>query len=256
MKEYAKHLLIGTPIERPAQKLQGLLESWQRRQHPELNDIYMEPQRTEQMMRRLVKESCNCIDVGCHLGSMLSTIVRLAPQGHHIAFEPTPYKVRWLKQKFPEVDVREVALGDTPGELKFYHNPSQSGYSGLRRPLTNETVVELTVKCERLDNILLPDHRIDFIKLDVEGGELAVLRGAVDTLRRHRPALLFECTRTGLSCFDFTSTQIYEFLVLQHSYSVFLLKDFLNDGAPLNLEQFDKALQYPFKAFNFIAVAI
>jgi FkbM family methyltransferase len=256
MKEYAKHLLIRTPLEKPAQKIQEVLEFGQRNKYPELNDIYMERQRIEQMMQREIGDSFNCIDIGCHLGSMLSLILRLAPHGHHIAFEPTPHKARWLKRKFPEVDVRELALGDESGEVTFYHDVKQSGYSGLRWDMNpNKTVRKLTVQCERLDNILLPDHHVDFIKLDVEGGELAVLRGATDILRRYHPIMLFECTRSGLSNFGFTSAQVFEFLTQQHLYSVFLLKDFLDNGEPLDFEQFHNALEYPFKAFNFIAVA-
>lgn len=262
LQEYLKHLLIRTPLERPTQKINELFKFplRQRWMHPELKEIYMESERTEQIMEGVLCESSNCIDIGCHLGSVLSTILKLAPQGHHIAFEALPYKAHWLKRKFPEVDVREIALGDTPGEVTFYHNTTHSGFSGLHRHIAanktvNNTVVQLTVKCERLDNVLPPDHRIDFIKVDVEGGELAVLRGAVDTLRRYRPTILFECTSSGLSSFGFTSAQVFEFLSKEVSYSVFLLKDFLDDGAPLNFEQFHDTLQYPFQAFNFIAVA-
>jgi FkbM family methyltransferase len=256
MQEYIKHLLIRTPLEEPAQKIRDLLGFKERRKHPELKEIYIEPQRTEQVMQRLIGNSFNCIDIGCHLGSTLSKILKLAPQGHHIAFEPLPHKAHWLKRKFPEVDVRELALGSTPGEVTFYYNTNQSGFSGLHQHgAANDTIRELTVKCEQLDNILPPAHRVDFIKLDVEGGELAVLQGAAHMLRRCCPPLLFECTLSGLSNFGFTSAEVFEFLNKQYSYSVFLLKDFIDDGEPLNFEQFDKALQFPFKAFNFIAVA-
>lgn len=256
MQEYIKHLLVRTPLEEPAQKIRDLLESKQRKKHPELKEIYIEPQRTEQVMQRLIGNSSNCIDIGCHLGSTLSKILKLAPQGHHIAVEPLPHKAHWLKRKFPEVDVRELALSSTAGEVSFYYNNNQSGFSGLHQHgAANHTVTKLTVKCEQLDNILPPTHRVDFIKLDVEGGELAVLQGAAKLLRRCRPALLFECTLLGLSHFGFTSAEIFELLSQQYSYSVFLLKDLIDDGEPLNFEQFDKALQFPFKAFNFVAVA-
>jgi FkbM family methyltransferase len=254
-KEYAKHLLIRTPLEKLTEKTKRLLQFRKRQKHPELDDIYMESQRIEQIMRCTIGDSFNCVDIGCHLGSMLSAMMELAPYGHHLAFEPTPRKARWLKQKFPEVDIREVALSDAPGEVIFYQNVTRSGYSGLsRHGKGNDTVREITVERERLDKVLLPERRIDFMKLDVEGGELAVLRGAAEMLERDRPLLLFECTQSGLSGFGFTSAQIFEFLT-QHSYSVFLPKHFLNNGKPLDFEQFHNALQYPFKAFNFIAKA-
>jgi FkbM family methyltransferase len=257
MKEYFKHLLIRTPFEKPANTIKSLLEFRQRRKHSELHEIYIESQRIEQVVQHIINNSSNCIDIGCHLGSMLSEILLLSPNGHHIAFEPIPYKARWLKQKFPEVDIREMALSDTPGKVTFYINTHRSGFSGVRlhNAKPNENIQKITVHCEKLDNILISNHRIDFIKLDVEGGELAVLRGAMETLSRYHPTLLFECTLSGLSSFGFTSSQVFEFLTQQHSYSIFLPKDLLKNKEQLSFEQFDRALQYPFQAFNFIAIA-
>lgn len=111
MQEYLKHLLIRTPFEKPAQRVQSLLSFKQYNQHPELQEIYKEPQRIEQALQNIITPASNCIDIGCHLGSTLSTILYLSPQGKHIAFEPIPYKALWLKQKFPEVEIQQVALG-------------------------------------------------------------------------------------------------------------------------------------------------
>lgn len=255
VNEYIKHLFVRTPLEKPTKNIRDFLGFRQRIQHPELIEIYQESDRIDKAMERIISDSFNCIDVGCHLGSTLSTMLKLAPLGHHIAIEPLPYKADWLKQKFPEVDVKQLALSDTPGEVTFYFNTAQSGFSGLHRQIENTTVEELTVKSELLDKILPADYRVDFIKLDVEGGELAVLRGAESTLQRYRPVLLFECTQTGLSCFGFTPIEVFEFLTQKHSYSIFLLKDFLSDRLPLDFDQFYNALHYPFQAFNFIAVA-
>ena len=90
------------------------------------------------------------MDIGCHIGSMLSTILRLAPRGQHWAFEPTPSKAAWLRAKFPEVEVREMALtedgvlvarddelvagqGLTHG-LRLHPETAQSLAAGLVRP--------------------------------------------------------------------------------------------------------------------------
>lgn len=48
------------------------------------------------------------------------------------------------------------------------------------------------------------------------------------------------------------AAEVFEFLT-QLQYSVFLPKDILENGQPLTFAEFDQALQYPFKAFNFIA---
>lgn len=256
MQEYLKHLLIRTPLQEPAKKLQFLLESKKRNQHPELNEIYVEGQRTEQMLRQVIKDSFNCIDIGCHLGSVLSEIVKIAPNQQHIAFEPIPYKAEWLKDKFPEVEVKQMALSDTPGQVTFYINPNFSGFSGLQphQAQKDANLKEITVKCETLDNILVPDRPVNFIKIDVEGAELPALRGAQNTLSRYQPTILFECTKAGVSGFGYEPVDLFNFLTKDFSYSIFLLKDFLNNDQPLEFERFFQAMHYPFQAFNFLAI--
>jgi hypothetical protein len=119
----------------------------------------------------------------------------------------------------------------------------------------NDRVLQIDVSCDRLDNILAPDYRVDFIKIDVEGAELAAFMGAEKTLRRYQPILLFECTKSALSAHVIIPEKIFEFLTKNHSYAIFMLKDFLEEREPLDLERFQQALVYPFQAFNFVAIA-
>jgi hypothetical protein len=68
------------------------------------------------------------------------------------------------------------------------------GWSGFRqRPTPGATAFEaLVVEAERLDDALPVGFRPCFVKVDVEGAELEVLEGALETLRRHRPVVAFE----------------------------------------------------------------
>ena len=218
-------------------------------------DIYLEGSRIEAVLRKLLRQDSNCIDIGCHLGSMLSLILELAPHGRHMAFEPVPSKAAWLRRKFPEVDVRRMALGDSSAKLTFYHNTSRSGFSSLvQHPWGDDGVEKLTVDCEPLDRVLPDGHRVDFMKVDVEGYEPHVLRGAADLLRRDRPILLFESIRSDLLELASKPADIMEFLGGSLGYSIFTPKGFLEEGAPLTLEQFRAAHEYPFQAINFFAV--
>ena len=74
----------------------------------------------------------NCIDVGAHKGDVLRDMVRLAPAGRHVAFEPLPDFYEELVREFPGVEVRSSALSTEEGEAAFTYVKSNPGYSGFR----------------------------------------------------------------------------------------------------------------------------
>ncbi|HVK10329.1 MAG TPA: FkbM family methyltransferase, partial [Gemmataceae bacterium] len=116
---YWKHLLVRTRLEGLAKSVQHTLAGLKVLRHPGLGEVYREDGRIDRVLRALVRPDSNCIDVGAHLGSTLSTFTRLAPRGRHWAFEPLPQKADWLRRKFPEVEVRQLALSDARGQVTF-----------------------------------------------------------------------------------------------------------------------------------------
>ncbi|MGB6295063.1 MAG: FkbM family methyltransferase, partial [Rivularia sp. (in: cyanobacteria)] len=256
LKEYIAHQLIGTPLEKTAFKLREFTKTLERRKHPELHEIHVEWQRRELAMSRIINSSMNCIDIGAHLGSVLNLIDQLSPNGKHIAVEPIPYKYEWLKHKFPNAEIFQVALSDTNGEVEFYLHSQRSGFSGLKLHGSNTAdgdVEVLKVNCVRLDDIVPPEKPIGFIKIDVEGGELAALKGGETILNRYHPTILFECAQSSLKAHNVFQSEIYDFFHA-HGYSLFLIKDWLAQNEPLSYERFVKSMEYPFQAFNFLAV--
>ena len=226
------------------------------RKHPELRDLFLETERIDQALERIVGKTSNCIDVGCHFGSMLSTLVRLAPQGKHLAFEPIPFKAAMLRRKFPEVEIHQAALGETPGRVTFFDNVTRPGFSGMQATTgASDVSVEITVDCLRLDDFWMQDRPIRFIKLDVEGAEFLVLRGAVNLIGRDLPWLLFESIPGGVERFGATRREFFDFLSSELGYSIFTISDFLAGEKPLVWDQFEQAHHYPFRALNYFAVS-
>ncbi|MDP9071558.1 MAG: FkbM family methyltransferase, partial [Actinomycetota bacterium] len=119
----------------------------------------------------VLSSGSNCIDVGCHKGAVLSEMVHLAPEGHHIAYEPLPHLAEKLRRAFPTVDVRNAALSDASGESTFVHVTTRPDYSGLRaRPHPGAgRSEEIRVQMEDLDSHLPPGYVPTLIKIDVEG---------------------------------------------------------------------------------------
>jgi FkbM family methyltransferase len=90
----------------------------------------------------------------------------------------------------PNVHLYNVALGSAPGEGLLHTNAAVSGLASLTRRRLDHIGVQMdrreTVRIDTLDSLRagLGVDRIDLLKLDVEGHELDVLRGATETLRR------------------------------------------------------------------------
>ena len=253
--EYLAHRLIGTPLEAPARRVAALRFVPKRLRHPELGEIFAEPGRLERAVRDIVTPGMHCIDVGAHLGSTLNLLVRLAPAGHHLAIEPIPHQSRWLTERFPTVDVHQVAVGAESAVTTFYYQPDHSGFSGLRPHTMGQAdrrVEELQVECVTLDELVPADRTIGFVKIDVEGGELAVLQGAGELLDRDGPTVLFECTASSLAAHDVDRTDVYD-LLSGHGYRLYRPRDWLDRSGPLSADAFGRALDYPFEAFNFVA---
>lgn len=188
----------------------------------------------------------SCIDIGAHDGGVLREIVRCAPQGRHIAYEPLPELAAALAREYPQVDVRAAALSDHDGKASFLHDRTQPMRSTLHAHAFTDhgNTTAITVRVERLDGVLPSGYVPTLVKIDVEGTEAEVLRGAVETLRRHRPVVVFEHGAGGTS----SPAEVYSLLVDDAGYRIFDL-----DGTgPYSLEEFEATYPRP-TMWNWIA---
>lgn len=139
------------------------------------------------------------VDIGASIGEF--TIAMLESSRAVIAFEPRPAQARDLTAMFEAVDapvrVEAVALSDQPGVTTMRVVPDDPGRSTIDDSNTlsdvgggGDPVQAIDVPVQRLDDLQLDN--VGLVKIDVEGHELAVLRGAADTITRNRPAVLVE----------------------------------------------------------------
>jgi FkbM family methyltransferase len=200
--------------------------------------------RDSELIRRLLAwtlaPDSNCIDVGAHIGSVLREILRVAPQGHHIAYEPLPHLADRLRAEFPAADVRCAAVADREGEASFGHVRAAEAWSGLAyRPLPNDMeqdLEEITVRLEPLDDAVPDGYAPALIKIDVEGGEEAVLRGARRILREHRPTVIFEHGLGAANAYGTEPADVFG-LVAEAGLRVFDL----DGNGPYPLAEFERA---------------
>ena len=194
------------------------------------------------LVARLQRDSC-AIDIGCNRGSILREIVRLAPDGNHFAFEPIPRLYRLLCKRFPTVDCRRIALSDVKGTVTFNHFTQMDGFSGMVRRDVGANlgrVEEIAVETERLDAIVPEGTTVTLIKIDVEGAEYRVLRGAESLLRRCRPTVIFECGKGGLDIYGHKPEQVYD-LLTDCGLSVSRLAEWSQSREPISRQAFVEA---------------
>ncbi|MFK8058038.1 MAG: FkbM family methyltransferase [Saprospiraceae bacterium] len=212
---------------------------------------------TKRILRRYLKGDSNCIDVGCHKGEILELMLAASPTGQHQGFEPIPAMAEALRQNFAKhsnCTIQNLALGNEQGTADFNHVVSNPSYSGLKKRAydrAGEVDETIRVQVERLDDVLPPDHRVDLIKIDVEGGELGVLQGATRILETYKPLVIFEHGLGASEFYGSTPAQVYAVLA-KAGLRISLLKDYLAGRAPMSeqefIRQFDERLNYYFVA--------
>ncbi len=203
---------------------------------------------TTQIMAKVLTPESNCVDVGCHKGEMLELMLKFAPNGNHFAFEPIPFMFEALKTKFPQKNIHifPAALSDRKGVTSFNFVKNAPAYSGIMKrkyDVKHPDIEEINVKLDLMENLIPSDQPIHFIKIDVEGAEFGVLKGAKNLLVKNKPFVVFEF---GLGASDFYKTtpeMIYNLLVKDCGLRISNLNDWLNDAAPLSLESFTKLYQ-------------
>lgn len=204
---------------------------------------------TEGLLPAILRGDSSAIDVGANVGDVLRQITHLAPAGNHIAYEPVPHLAQKLTQQFPQVDVRNAALAEQAGESTFTHVIDAPAFSGLRQrdDLPPAEVEEIKVEVQRLDDALPKRFKPALIKIDVEGAEVLVLKGARETLAKHKPALLFEHGLHGADLYGSTSNELWD-IVDESGMRIFDLEG----NGPFSRQQF--AELFTELTWNYLAV--
>ncbi len=187
---------------------------------------YYEPELA--YLEKVLSQGKVFVDVGANFGVYTLVASRLVgATGKVIALEPTAQSFAILRENialnhFANVRAFQVALTQSSGKAWLYHGWDPVGNSLGKDPLSGDEGEE--VQTESLDNLLEENGigRVDVIKVDVEGAEELVLRGAAKTLTTDSPVVIFEynpgcAAHLSLSPYGaraFLESLGYEFVVL------------------------------------------
>jgi|ETNvirnome_2_300_1030623.scaffolds.fasta_scaffold00162_25 FkbM family methyltransferase len=177
---------------------------------------------------------CFFMDVGANAGSYC-LLPALDDRLICAAFEPNPDVFSILEENITLNDLHNVVF---PYKMAMWHkkettlmrvplNPTDSGlgtmgtHTEVVRDLfcktparANGEFKEIEINCDTIDNFINTHKipRLDAIKIDTEGAELYVLQGAIETITKHRPIILFECTKQAIAQFDHEPEDVFDLL--------------------------------------------
>lgn len=140
-------------------------------------------------LRKHVAPDSICVDVGANFGYYTCIMARLAHQGRTTGIEADPkifalardnVFINWMEGR---ATVKNLAAADRVGEIQLYRRVGRSGNTGVIQ-LSDDALAQMgeppqepfTVRCSTLDEEF--PGRVDFLKIDVEGAEPLVFRGA------------------------------------------------------------------------------
>jgi FkbM family methyltransferase len=152
-------------------------------------------------VRRTLAPDAVVVDGGAHIGVLTVLLATLCPTGRVYAFEPGPGSREHLLDNvaanhLDNVVVEDAALFDSDGEIVFAFDENYPAGSHVDADGSAVRSVRLDSWARARDL-----ERLDLLKLDVEGSELAVLAGARETIRRFRPVAIVECNPAALRRF-------------------------------------------------------
>jgi FkbM family methyltransferase len=164
-------------------------------------------------------------DVGAHIGYYSLKAARsLGPGGRVLSFEPNPEIVRLLRDnvefnKLPAIEVVPIACTDRDQTLTLYASETaNTGASSLAEanadPGMGGNAKPYQVRGRPIDDVVreLNVQRLDVIKVDVEGAEVYVLRGAIHSLNRFHPKIVAEVVLRQLENMKSSKQELFALL--------------------------------------------
>lgn len=150
-------------------------------------------------------------DIGANAGFYCVLGARFVGEsGMVFGFEPTPMLAERIRENarlndFTNIQVFETAVGDADGTVEF--NIDQE--LGVQNAITTtSTKSSISVACTRIDTFAKSHQPPKLLLIDVEGAEIDVLRGGLETIRKFKPAIMVEVHWLGDAFIDFYEKEL------------------------------------------------
>lgn len=170
------------------------------------------------MIFRLVSNGDRILDIGANIGWYSINLAKRFPQCKILAFEPIPKTFSQLEKNISINSVSNIetynhGFSNETKDLIFYYYPTGSENASSAKLADVEGVQEIKCRVKTLDDFMSSDNAsVDFIKCDVEGAELFVFQGGVETLKKCKPIIFTEMLRKWSAKFNYHPNEIIKLL--------------------------------------------
>jgi FkbM family methyltransferase len=161
------------------------------------------------------------VDVGAHVGTYAIRAARaVGNTGTIVAIEPNPATLDILRNhasqlKYSNITIVPVACGEKPGVLPLFSGPAtNTGTTSFSSANAGTENLVAEVEVRKLDDIVKQHElgRLDVLKIDTEGAETMVLRGASETIARFQPVIQVEIVEHQLQNMGSSTDELMELL--------------------------------------------
>jgi FkbM family methyltransferase len=180
------------------------------------------------MQLQLIKDGDTVFDIGGNIGWYALHVAQKYPASTIHAFEPLPGTFEQMKRNIQlnsskNIIANNVGFSDKVGEFDFFIDPAISGNASLINVAEKKNIQVFKCRVDTLDSYVSCTHsKVDFIKCDVEGAELFVFKGGIDTLEKHQPIVFTEMLRKWSAKFNYHPNDIITFFK-QLNYSAYVI---------------------------------
>jgi len=182
------------------------------------------------MIFRLVQDGDTVFDIGGNIGWYAIGLSKVKNNLDVHSFEPIPKTYENLianvKLNGSDVNIYNFGLSDKKQELTFYFH--KEGSVNASSALMNEDRdnIEITCQVDTLDNFFQMKKlkKLDFIKCDVEGAELLVFKGGLETIKQYKPIIFAELLRKWSAKFNYHPNEVIK-LFKELGYGCYFVVD-------------------------------
>ncbi len=170
------------------------------------------------VIEKLIPENVAFFDIGANIGWYSLNLARMESQASIYAFEPIPKTFACLQKNIALNEIKNISVyphgfSDQDDTLTFYYYPEVSGNASLANLSERPDVEQIDCQVVQLDEFMENySGTVDFIKCDVEGAELFVFKGGIETIKKHKPVIFTEMLRKWAAVHNYHPNEIIDLL--------------------------------------------